>query len=177
MNRRISKMLLSSAMIAVALTCRPLVARCQGTHVDWQSSSTTTAADPGSCDANTFLPKTGDASCVGTLAYAVTNTGSLQGQGTDEVAFVALVNGEYIFTDYFEFTGTVSGLGTGSFAVIDYNGVVQPDGSSTWLWRVVNGSGSGQLAGITGNGKSTSPSCTSNCFSISTGSMRLPKGH
>jgi hypothetical protein len=94
--------------------------------------STYTAADPGTCDPNTFLPFSGDPACVATIFAEASD----------------------LFTDFQIWSGTIAGRGTGSFVIQEYDGVTKSDGSYTSKLRVVDGTGTGDFAGITGKGTS-----------------------
>ena len=50
------------------------------------------------------------------------------------------------------YTGTLKGRGTGSFVALDYDAYVTPSGFQSGKLRIVDGTGTGDLVGISGSG-------------------------
>ena len=158
MKSSILKGMLGAAIALAALAVRPAIARADdrnsnAIHIKAQFSDTEVlAVDAGTCDPVTFLPMAGDVSCIGTEKVAGTLSGDIEGSGIFEAAFVDFPDFSSRYVLYSAITGTVKDHGAGSFSLLDFNGVVQTDGSESDQWRVVDGTGSGQLADIAGNG-------------------------
>ena len=62
-----------------------------------------------------------------------------------------LTNGQAPFTSFDTFTGNLKGRGAGTFTALEIDNIT-PSGKITGTWSVVEGSGTGKLAGITGWG-------------------------
>lgn len=76
-------------------------------------------------------------------------TGGLVGTGTARLLMAQLPDGSAHFTGIERFTGTLAGR-TGSFLL--RNAGVLKNGVVTAEWLILPGSGSGELAGLTGTG-------------------------
>ena len=155
MKNWILKGIIAAAMALAICTLRPMIASAQGDgfHVMIQSSpSNFINADPGTCDPVTFAPKSGQPFCVLSLTATNTLSGDFVGTDLDEVSALLYADGATNFTDYESWTGTLKGHGTGSFVLLESEGILQADGSATTQVRIVNGTGSGDLTGITGRG-------------------------
>ncbi|MGH7779024.1 MAG: DUF3224 domain-containing protein, partial [Candidatus Binataceae bacterium] len=120
--------------------------RVKGGRKNWDEHETTTTND---------TPREGRNNRRSLLL----NGGKLGGRPGDveasflaEVNFAILANGEAPFTVYETFTGTVAGRGAGSFTVFEVDSVA-PNGHVTGNWRIVKGSATGGLVGMTGGGK------------------------
>jgi hypothetical protein len=152
------KGMLAAVIVLVALTGRPLTAAADGHESDGVHIVVTfiagpsTAADPGTCDPTTFLPKAGDPVCIGTLAITTTASGDFVGTDLEEVTFAAFPDGSDSFTDFETWTGTLKGHGTGTFTLLSYDGVTQADGVFSSKLRILDGTGTGDLVGIAGMG-------------------------
>jgi hypothetical protein len=155
MKKLIERGIFAATIALTALIVRPLMASAQGDgdHVSVQSSPTTfTNADPGTCDPITFLPKTGQPFCIESLTGTTTLSGDFVGSDLGEITILIYANGFLNFSDYESWTGTLAGRGTGSFILFEYDGMGQMNGALTSKVRIVNGTGSGDLVGITGRG-------------------------
>jgi len=156
-KRWVSKGVLAVAIGAV-LTCSPLTAKAdahQSRGVNVVVNTTNgpfTAGDPGNCDPTTFTPKPGDPACTGTLGQMFTASGDFTGTLLIEETFVAFADGSSSFIDFEIWTGTFAGHGTGSFILLEYDGTGRPSGVNTSRLRIVDGTGTGGLEGITGTG-------------------------
>lgn len=156
MKKLIVRGIFATTIVLTALIVRPLMASAQGDgdHVSIQSSPTSFInADPGTCDPITFAPKTGQLFCIESLTGTNTLTGDFVGTDLIEVSVLVYADGSSNFTDYESWTGTVTGHGTGSFILLETDGILHADGSATTKVRIVNGTGTGDLAGITGSGR------------------------
>jgi hypothetical protein len=145
----------AAVIVLTALSVRPVMGRAEGEglHVAIQSSPTTfTNADPGTCDPITFAPKTGQPFCIESLTGTTTLSGDFVGSDLDEITILIYANGLLNFSDYESWTGTLAGHGTGSFVLFEYDGMGQMNGALTSKVRIVEGTGSGDLVGITGRG-------------------------
>ncbi len=155
------KGMLAAVIVLVALTGRPLTAAADGHESDGVHIVVTfiagpsTAADPGTCDPTTFLPKAGDPVCIGTLGQTFTASGDFVGTLFVELTFAAFPDGSGRFTDFETWTGTVKGHGTGSFTLLEYDAFQQPDLTITSKVRILDGTGTGDLVGVTGSGSFT----------------------
>ena len=93
------KGMLAAVIVLVALTGRPLTAAADGHESDGVHIVVTfiagpsTAADPGTCDPTTFLPKAGDPVCIGTLGQTFTASGDFVGTLFVELTFAAFPDG------------------------------------------------------------------------------------
>jgi hypothetical protein len=74
---------------------------------------------------------------------------------TDSMVFWP--DGAISFTGYGMYTGTLKGRGTGSFVALDYDAYVTPSGVQTGKLRIVDGTGTGDLVGISGSGSYAGP--------------------
>lgn len=96
--------------------------------------------------------------CVSFRAASTTLTGELQGTGTGRVGvWSAIENGQVGASDLEGvqlFTGTVAGCGSGSFAWALSGQTSGAPPFETQL-RIIAGSGSGELSGISGRGSSS----------------------
>jgi hypothetical protein len=111
------------------------------------------AGDPGTCNSSTFSPNTGEPACVAFLGELFDLTGEITGNVVLELSFTGFANGSSVFSDYQTWNGTLSGHGSGAF-ILHEQGFGQPDGSYTSQLSVVEGTGSGDFAGVTGFGSS-----------------------
>ena len=110
--------------------------------------------DPGTCDPATYLPKDSDPACVAYVAAAETLAGDLVGTELEEDSLVGWPDGGYSITGYEMYTATLKGRGTGSFVALAYDGYLAPppNGFATAKLRIVDGTGTGDLVGISGSG-------------------------
>jgi hypothetical protein len=113
--------------------------------------SSTSVPDFHNCDPNTFLPLDSGA-CVGIQATTGTTSGSVEATYFDEANFAVLATGDAPFSSFKTLTGSVQGRGSGSFTLFE-EGVVSPSGHLASKWRVVKGSGTANLVGISGSGE------------------------
>jgi hypothetical protein len=115
-----------------------------------------TGGDPGTCDPVTFLPKAGDPACIASLAQLYNDTGDFEGNSLLEISYVQFANGDFANTgDFQTWNGTIDGVGTGSFVAHEYDLVFKSDGTYHSKIRVVDGTGTGDFTGVTGQGKSS----------------------
>jgi hypothetical protein len=144
------------AAIAFAIAAAPLLAATAyagpslNVHATFADNEITALED--NCDPSTGLPFTGDAACIGIETITGSFSGDLQGTYLSEIDFAVLANGEAPYSTFTTFSVTVAGHGSGSFTDFEV-GSIAPSGEITGKWRVLNGSGTGELAGITGKGK------------------------
>ncbi len=115
---------------------------------------TFTADDPGTCNSTTFLPNSGDPACVEFFGESYDATGNFVGTLLLESTLTAFANGSYRYADFQSWNGAISGHGSGSFIVLEYKGFVQSDGNYTSKLVVIDGTGTGDFAGVTGSGTS-----------------------
>jgi hypothetical protein len=144
----VTVMLVLIGQVPVAMASEPIRLEVTATFVGF------TAADPGSCDPNTFLPNPGDEVCIATLGELFTSSGDFAGGAFVEATFAPLADGSDSFTDFQTWSGTVNGHGTGAFTLLEYDGVTKADGSYTSKLRSVDGTGTGDFQGITACGSS-----------------------
>jgi len=159
--------------IGVALLLLPLLAR--ASTANFNVVATPVSVDPGTCDPNTFLPTPGAVTCEASESLAGPVTGDVTGNLFAEAPFVVFADGHVNYVVYTTITGTVTGLGAGSFTIFEYEGRAAADGTETEKWRVVDATGGEALAGITGNGRAQGI-CNPTCTVTFVGSLRLPKG-
>lgn len=155
MKKLILRGIFAATIALTALSVLPPIASAEGDgdHVSVQSSPITfTNADPGTCDPVTFAPKTGQPFCIESLTGTTNLSGDFVGSDLDEISVLLYADGSSNFTDYESWTGTFTGHGTGSFILLETDGIMQADGSTTSKVRIVNGTGTGDLVGITGRG-------------------------
>lgn len=157
MKNSILKAMLAAVVVLVALTGRPLVAAASGAK---QITITFTFVanqnlDPGTCDPSTYRPSAGDPACIAYVAITNTETGDLVGTEFEEDSLLGFANGGLSYVGYEIWTGTLKGRGTGSFVVLEYDGIETPSGSEAGELRIVHGTGTGDLVGISGSGSYT----------------------
>jgi hypothetical protein len=119
-------------------------------HLDVADNAITALQD--TCDPNTGLPNPGDAACIGIETTTGASSGALDATYLAEINFAVLADGTAPFTSIETFTGTVAGRGPGSVTVLEIDNI-DAAGVLTGKWRVLKGSGSGALEGVTGSGK------------------------
>jgi hypothetical protein len=112
--------------------------------------------DQGTCDPS-FLPYPGEPACVAYASGEYTLAGDLVGTEFEEDSLAYFANGTLLFTGYGMYTGTLKGRGTGSFVALDYDGIATPSGVQTGKLRIVDGTGTGDLVGISGSGSYAGP--------------------
>jgi Protein of unknown function (DUF3224) len=155
MKKSIVRGIFAAVVALTAFSARPVMVKAEGNglHVAIQSSPTSFInADPGTCDPITFAPKTGQPFCIESLTGTTTLSGDFVGSDLDEITILFYANGFLNFSDYESWTGTLAGHGTGSFILFEYDGMGQMNGALTSKVRIVDGTGSGDLVGITGRG-------------------------
>jgi hypothetical protein len=161
MKNSILKAMLAAVIVLVALIGRPLLAA--ASRAEKISFTYTfvgyTNLDPGTCDPSTYLPYAGDPACVLYSGSQFTLAGDLVGTELEEDSDVGWPDGSYSSTGYGMYTGTLKGHGTGSFVALDYDGYTAPppNGVETGTLRIVNGTGTGDLVGISGSGSFAGP--------------------
>ncbi len=156
MKKSIQKGILAAVTVLLVLTGQVLVAMASE-PVRLKITATFdnyTAADPGSCDPNTFRPKAGDPVCIATLGALWTTSGDMVGGIFTETTFAEFPDGSSSFTDFETWFGTITGHGTGAFTLLEYDGVGQADGTYTSKLRLVDKTGTGDFEGVTGSGSS-----------------------
>jgi hypothetical protein len=113
-----------------------------------------TAFDFGTCDQNNFpLPKTGDPACVAFVNEVYDAKGDFTGQLSFEVAFTEFSDYSDSFADYQLWDGSLTDGRTGTFIVLE-QGAAKSDGSYSSKLTVVEGTGTGDFAGVSGKGSS-----------------------
>ncbi len=156
MKNSILKAMLAAAVVLVALIGRPLLAAASGAErISFTYTQVEdTNLDPGTCDPTTFLPYTGDPACVAYAGGLYNLAGDLVGSELEEDSLLFFANGTLLFTGYGMYTGTLKGRGTGSFVALDYDGygAPPPSGFQKGTLRIVDGTGTGDLVGISGSG-------------------------
>ena len=110
-----------------------------------------TKLDPGTCDPSTYLPSPGDPACVLYDGGLYNLAGDLVGTELEEDSDIGWPDGDYSTTGYGMYTGTLKGRGYGSFVALDY-GSGTPSGLITGKVRIVDGTGTEALVGISGSG-------------------------
>ena len=110
--------------------------------------------DQGTCQPLTVLPYPGEPACVAYASGLYNLAGDLVGTEFEEDSLVGWPDGGVLFTGYGMYTGTLKGRGAGSFVALDYDGYVAPSGVQTGKLRIVDGTGTGDLVGISGSGSS-----------------------
>jgi hypothetical protein len=172
MKNSIARLCLNGA-IGVAFVLLPQVAKAGTTNFEVVAAPV--SVDPGTCDPSTLLPKPGEVACEASESLAGPVTGDITGTLFAEAPFVVFADGHVNYVVYTTITGIVIGLGTGSFTIFEYDGQAAADGTETEKWRVVGGTGSETLAGISGNGKAQGV-CNPTCTVSFTGSLRISSG-
>jgi len=111
-----------------------------------------TKLDPGTCDPSTYLPSPGDPACVLYDGGLYNLAGDLVGTELEEDSDIGWPDGDYSTTGYGMYTGTLKGRGYGSFVALDYDAYATPSGFNSGKLRIVDGTGTGALVGISGSG-------------------------
>ena len=106
---------------------------------------------PGTCDPSTYLPPDSDPACVYYEATAYMTTGDFVGTEFEEDSLVAYPNYAVAYAGYGVFSGTLKGRDTGTFVILD-TGSSTASGFITGTLRIVDGTGTGDLVGISGSG-------------------------
>lgn len=119
--------------------------------ISLNAADTAITALQDNCDPSTGLPNPGDAACIGIETLIGTASGELNGSYLAEVNFAVLQDGSAPVTSIETYTGTVPHRGSGSVTVLEVDSI-DPTGALTGKWRVLKGTGSGALAGVTGRG-------------------------
>ena len=104
------------------------------------------------CSAWTSVPSKGTCRGLGRNTGPERITGDWQGQSEYAYGFFTLASGHSHGSGVDYFTGTISGCGTGSVvyqAVFSY----ESKGNFQGQWQMIEGSGTGDLAGLRGTGK------------------------
>jgi hypothetical protein len=175
MKNSIQKRILAAVTVVLVLTGQVLVAmasepaRLKITATFDQY----TAADPGSCDPTTFLPKAGDPVCIGTIGQLWTASGDMVGGIFTETTFAEFPDGSSVSTDFETWFGTITGHGTGAFTLLEYDVVGKADGTYTSKLHLVDRAGEGDFEGITGRGTSKGNGTTG----FNTLTLEFPKQH
>jgi Protein of unknown function (DUF3224) len=155
MKQIYSKALLAALIVPAVLLAQPSMASASG-NVRITSTATLgayTSYDPGTCDDSTYLPPDGEAACVSTIGEEYNATGDFAGTLQLELTFTTFADGSLVFTDYQLWDGTLNDGRAGSFVVIE-QGTEDLAGNYSSELKVVEGSGSGDFAGVTGKGTS-----------------------
>ena len=158
MQHWISKVGLAATLAFAVIASRPLAAkadggRSRGVHIVVSTvDGAFTSGDPGNCDPTTYKPKAGDPACIASVGQEFSISRDFVGTGLFESTFTAFADGSTSYTDFETWTGTVTGHGTGSFVLLEYDGLIQSDGKSSSKLRILEGTGTGDLVGITGEG-------------------------
>jgi Protein of unknown function (DUF3224) len=115
-----------------------------------------------SWDENTYQELDGSGKLTkASVTYAF--EGDLSAEGSWEAVMCYLPDGTAVFTGYQHTTGQLNGQ-EGSFVVLaegEFAG-----GQATARWQVVEGSGTGGLAGLTGSGSAVATATPPGTFSI-----------
>jgi hypothetical protein len=94
--------------------------------------------------------------CAGTFRSLRTFDGDLSGTAYVVGSAVLLADGTYQGQAVAQFTGTVEGCGSGTLVIVE-TGVLDPANQrEKGTWTVVDGQGTGDLAQLTGAGRSDS---------------------
>lgn len=104
------------------------------------------------CSAWTSVPSKGTCRGLGRNTGLERITGDWQGQSEYAYGFFILPSGHSYGSGVDHFTGTISGCGTGSVvyqALFSY----ESKGNFQGQWQMIEGSGTGGLAGLRGTGK------------------------
>ena len=158
MKNSIQKGILVAVTVALGLAGQVLVARASETvrlkitapFVEF------TALDKGNCDLTPLFlrPMAGQPVCIATYGQLYTASGDMTGEIFVEITTAWFPDGSLVFTDYETWAGTIPGHGTGSFTLLEYDGVSKADGSYTSKLRLVDKTGTGDFEGVTGRGSS-----------------------
>ena len=147
------------AVLAASVFLGQAVASAGSHKVHVVSTSTLnsdTGGDPGTCDPVTFLPEAGDPACIASVAQLFNDTGDFEGNTILEISYVQFANGYLANTgDFQTWSGTIDGVGTGSFVVHEYDLVFKADGTYHSKYSVVDGTGTGDFTGVTGQATSS----------------------
>lgn len=149
-------------MLAAAILCVPFggqVAIAGGPqNIRVVSTATLSEYDlgnSGTCDPNTYVPDPGQLVCIASLGETYTVSGDFTGSLLIETAYAQFANGSFApNTDFQNWTGSISGHGTGSFVLNEYDLIIQANGSYHSQLRILDGTGTGDFQGITGFGSS-----------------------
>jgi hypothetical protein len=157
MKNSILKLMLAAAIVCVPLGAGVAIA---GAPESVRVVATATlegysGGDPGTCDPTTFAPDPGEQVCIASIGETYTVSGGFVGSLLLETAYAEFANGSFApNTDFQNWTGSINGHGTGSFALNEYDLIIQADGSYHSQLRILDGTGTGDFQGITGFGSS-----------------------
>jgi len=164
------------ALLVAILASLPSMASAAGSHIQANLTIGSPSIDPGNCDPATQLPYPGDAVCIGTESWTGTFTGVVAGTSLLELAFTAFADGHYVYTGYQDISGTVAGLGSGTFTIQDQGALTVPNPNFILNegWHVVGGSGTGPLTTLQGGGTASGACDFTSCSVTYRGSLHTP---
>ncbi|HVA77404.1 MAG: hypothetical protein WAU33_02035 [Candidatus Binataceae bacterium] len=157
MKNSILKLILAAAIVCVPLGGRVAIAGVFGSVrvVSTATFSEYGLGDPGTCNSTTFAPDPGEPVCIASIAETYTVSGDFVGGLLLETAFAEFANGSFALnSDFQNWTGSISGHGSGSFTLNEYDLLIRADGSYTSRLRILDGTGTGDFQGISGFGSS-----------------------
>ena len=95
--------------------------------------------------------------CVGTFQNLITYTGDMSGTSYASGSAALAPDGIYRATAIEQFSGSITGCGTGTL-IIEQSGTLDPvTGADDGTWRIVPGTGTGDLANASGASARTRP--------------------
>jgi Protein of unknown function (DUF3224) len=115
-----------------------------------------------SWDENTYAELDGDGKLT-KASVAFTLEGELAGEATWDAVMCYRPDGSAVYTGYQQMTGELDGR-QGSFVLLADGEFVNGEARSRWL--VVEGTGTGGLAGLTGSGSATATATPPGTFSF-----------
>lgn len=103
------------------------------------------------CDPTTGLPSGGEGTCAGVEILHGTISGGLDGTYDSYANYVVRADGSAPFTSFNLVTARMDGRGDGTFAMLE-TCTIETTLRLRCRWSVVDGSGTGAFAGVSGKG-------------------------
>ena len=133
----------------LVVASQPAIARSDGGHGIRDVQFTMTA--PSLVGGDFGCDPTDSTRCAGTFRNVRTITGDFAGTTYQVGAAALLPDGTYLGQAVVQFTGTVEGCGSGTL-MIQESGILDPvTGGARGTWVIMSGSGTGDLAQLSGS--------------------------
>jgi Protein of unknown function (DUF3224) len=165
----VTVLLVLTGQVLVAMASEPVRLKVTATFAEF------TALDKGTCDLTALFlrPMAGQPVCIATFGQLYTTSGDMVGTVFVELTAAFFPDGSAVSTDFETWGGTITGHGTGTFTLLEYDAVGKADGTYTSKLRLVDGTGTGDFEGITGRGTSKG----NGTAGFNTLTLEFPKQH
>jgi hypothetical protein len=136
------------SLVATAEPCNPTARQCE--YNVTVEPAVQEAFDQGNCT-SAGVPRTGAPVCISTGRYVSTLTGDFKGTILYEVTVAVFADLSFRATDTETWTGSLAGGRKGTFTGYEYADFGAPNGEETSTSSIFEGTGTGDLTGITGH--------------------------